>query len=231
MGKVSLLKVALAARPYGFSFHDLHNSKSSSLPNETISCANADAHGCDCEVISNCFKHPSPYCTRCISLSITDCDDTNGDSEVEVPRTERFSIAASSSPSRGTLPASGKSSGVCPPCHSRTSAAANMARPHPEGCNRRPRADSAEADARARTDRLSDRTSSHSRSREMRQPGSLGGSHPDSHHPGWLACATPPRRGGPPATTHAEVAGGSAEAVGNVAAAGGGPIPAARCLW
>ena len=153
LGKVSLLKVALAARPCGFSFHNLRNSKSSSLPNERISCANADAHGC--EVISNCFKHPSPYCMWCISPSITDCDDTNDDSELEVPITESFSVAASSSPSRGTLPASGKSSGACPPCHSRTSAAANMAhpRPLPGGCNRRPRADSAEADARARTGR------------------------------------------------------------------------------
>lgn len=228
MGKVSLLKAALANRPCGLSYRDLHNSKSSCLPNETISCSNADAHGC--EVISNCFKHPSPYCKWCISLSITDCDDTNGDSEVEVPRTERFSIAASSSPSRGTLPTSGKSSGACPPCHSRTSAAANMAHPHPlpEVCNRRPHADSAVADAHARTGRLSDRTSSHNRSREMRQPGSLGGSHPDSHRPGWLACAAPPRRG-PPTTTPAGVTGGYAEEY--VAAGGVGPTPAARSLW
>ena len=73
------------ALPFGISFHDLHNSKGSYLPIETISCANADAHGCDCEVI--CFKYPSPYCTLYISLSINDCDDTDGDSEVEVLRT------------------------------------------------------------------------------------------------------------------------------------------------
>jgi hypothetical protein len=168
------------ALPYGISFHDLHNSKGSYLPNETISCANANAHDCGCEVIY--FKHPSPYCKWCISLSINDYDDTDDDSEVEVPRIERFSVAASSVPSRETRPASGKSSSVCLPCHSRPSTAANRphTHPHQEGCSRRPNADPAVADAPPRTSRLPGRTSSHTHCQEMTQPGSPDYSHPSS---------------------------------------------------
>ena len=232
MGKVSPLKAALPVPPFGMiSFHDLHSSAGSYLPNEKISCANADVYGCDCEVVSDYFKHPSSYCTWCISLSIDGYDDANGDSEAEVPRIERFSIAASSTLSRGTQPASSKSSGGCLPCHSRTSTDANKDHPRhlQEECTPLPRADSAGVAAGGRPPRTSllpGRTSSHIHSQEMRQPGSLDYSHPDIR-PGWLECAAFPHS--EPAAATVEAGGGSVE-FAEPAAAGLEPIPTGHSL-